>query len=114
MRCCLQDLVGSPLVLFTGGINEILCMLNTYLSFLLQDGFIDFLEFIAAINLIIRGKIDQKLKWYFKLYDADGNGAVEKREIVKIFRVRKLYIALHMFNTGNQLFEHISASSVVY
>ncbi|XP_054830408.1 guanylyl cyclase-activating protein 3 [Eublepharis macularius] len=51
-----------------------------------KDGFIDFLEFIAAINLIIRGKIDQKLKWYFKLYDADGNGAIEKRELVKIFR----------------------------
>nr|XP_056714155.1 guanylyl cyclase-activating protein 3 [Euleptes europaea] len=51
-----------------------------------KDGFIDFLEFIAGINLIIRGKIDQKLKWYFKLYDADGNGSIEKRELVKIFR----------------------------
>ncbi|XP_015282825.1 PREDICTED: guanylyl cyclase-activating protein 3 [Gekko japonicus] len=51
-----------------------------------KDGFIDFLEFIAGINLIIRGKIDQKLKWYFKLYDADGNGAIEKKELLKIFR----------------------------
>ncbi|XP_048349505.1 guanylyl cyclase-activating protein 3 [Sphaerodactylus townsendi] len=51
-----------------------------------KDGFIDFLEFIAAINLIIRGKINQKLKWYFKLYDADGNGSIEKRELVKIFK----------------------------
>uniref|UniRef100_A0A8D0B6L8 Guanylate cyclase activator 1C n=1 Tax=Salvator merianae TaxID=96440 RepID=A0A8D0B6L8_SALMN len=50
-----------------------------------KDGFIDFLEFIAAINLVIRGKIDQKLKWYFKLYDADGNGTIDKKELVSIF-----------------------------
>ncbi|RMC11947.1 hypothetical protein DUI87_11077 [Hirundo rustica rustica] len=51
-----------------------------------EDGFIDFLEFIAAINLVIRGKIDQKLKWYFKLYDADGNGCIDKKELISIFK----------------------------
>lgn len=48
------------------------------------------MEFIAAINLVIRGKIDQKLKWYFKLYDADGNGCIDKKELLSIFTVSKL------------------------
>lgn len=60
-----------------------------YFSVHSQDGFIDFLEFIAAINLVLRGKIDQKLKWYFKLYDADGNGSIDRKELLSIITVRK-------------------------
>ncbi|XP_012501365.1 PREDICTED: guanylyl cyclase-activating protein 3 [Propithecus coquereli] len=50
-----------------------------------KDGFIDFFEFIAAINLIVREKMQQKLKWYFKLYDADGSGSIDKNELLDIF-----------------------------
>ncbi|KAK9402263.1 GUCA1A: Guanylyl cyclase-activating protein 1 [Crotalus adamanteus] len=49
-----------------------------------KDGFIDYLELLAAINLVIRGKIDQKLKWYFKLYDIDGSGTIDKKEVISI------------------------------
>ncbi|XP_036204424.1 LOW QUALITY PROTEIN: guanylyl cyclase-activating protein 3 [Myotis myotis] len=49
------------------------------------DRFIDFLEFIAAVNLVVRGKMGQKLKRYFKLYDADGNGSIDKKELLNVF-----------------------------
>ncbi|XP_042532632.1 guanylyl cyclase-activating protein 3 [Dipodomys spectabilis] len=50
-----------------------------------KDGFIDFTEFIAAINLVVQGKMEQKLKWYFKLCDTDGNGSIDKKELLNIF-----------------------------
>lgn len=55
--------------------------------FLLQDGYIDFVEYIAAISLLLKGEINQKLKWYFKLFDQDGNGKIDKEELETIFKV---------------------------
>lgn len=53
----------------------------------LQDGYIDFVEYIAAISLMLKGEINQKLKWYFKLFDQDGNGKIDKEELETIFTV---------------------------
>ncbi|KAK6316539.1 hypothetical protein J4Q44_G00119390 [Coregonus suidteri] len=50
-----------------------------------QDGYIDFVEYIAAISLMLKGEINQKLKWYFKLFDQDGNGKIDKDELETIF-----------------------------
>nr|AYD91298.1 guanylyl cyclase-activating protein 1-Y [Geotria australis] len=56
-----------------------------------KDGYIDFMEFVAALSLVLRGKIEQKLRWYFKLYDTDGNGCIDKQEFYNIIRaVRSL------------------------
>lgn len=32
-----------------------------------QDGYIDFMEYVAALSLVLKGKVEQKLRWYFKL-----------------------------------------------
>ncbi|KAJ8256665.1 hypothetical protein COCON_G00188170 [Conger conger] len=50
------------------------------------DGYIDFVEYIAALSLMLRGEINQKLKWYFKLFDQDGNGKIDKEEMETIFQ----------------------------
>ncbi|TRZ03277.1 hypothetical protein DNTS_006711 [Danionella cerebrum] len=49
------------------------------------DGYIDFVEYIAAVSLMLKGEINQKLKWYFKLFDQDGNGKIDKDELETIF-----------------------------
>lgn len=54
----------------------------------LQDGYIDFVEYIAAISLLLKGEINQKLKWYFKLFDQDGNGKIDREELETIFSVK--------------------------
>lgn len=64
-----------------------------------QDGYIDFVEYIAAISLLLKGEINQKLKWYFKLFDQDGNGKIDKDELETIFKVWRcifFYSRLHL------------------
>lgn len=56
-----------------------------------QDNTIDFLEFVAALNLVFRGDLEHKLRWSFKVYDKDGNGYVEKEELRSIIDV-SLYV----------------------
>ncbi|CAJ1049604.1 guanylyl cyclase-activating protein 2-like [Xyrichtys novacula] len=45
------------------------------------DNTIDFLEFVAALNLVFRGDLDHKLRWSFKVYDQDNNGSVDRDEL---------------------------------
>uniref|UniRef100_A0A8D0H4H8 Guanylyl cyclase-activating protein 2 n=1 Tax=Sphenodon punctatus TaxID=8508 RepID=A0A8D0H4H8_SPHPU len=51
------------------------------------DNMIDFLEYVAVLNLLLRGKLEHKLKWSFKVYDTDGNGYIDKEELRKIIKI---------------------------
>lgn len=62
--------------------------------FFLQDGFIDFMEYVAALSLVLKGGVQQKLRWYFKLYDIDGSGCIDRDELLLIIKV---CISLHGF-----------------
>lgn len=56
-------------------------------SLLLQDGYIDFMEYVAALSLVLKAGVQQKLRWYFKLYDIDGSGCIDRDELLLIIKV---------------------------
>ncbi|XP_048875683.1 guanylyl cyclase-activating protein 1 isoform X1 [Brienomyrus brachyistius] len=51
-----------------------------------KDGTIDFMEYVAALSLVMRGKMEHKLRWYFRLYDVDGNGCIDRHELLNIVK----------------------------
>lgn len=51
-----------------------------------DDGYIDFMEYVAALSLVMKGGVQQKLRWYFKLYDVDGSGCIDRDELLIIIK----------------------------
>ncbi|XP_063052143.1 guanylate cyclase activator 1g [Engraulis encrasicolus] len=52
-----------------------------------RDNVIDFMEFVAAVHLVLRGKLEDKLKWSFKVYDRDDNGKLDRHEVKHIIKI---------------------------
>ena len=52
-----------------------------------NSGRIDFKEFLLAINITSAGKPEEKLQWAFQMYDINGDGTIERKEMVEIIAV---------------------------
>ncbi|KAK2842113.1 hypothetical protein Q5P01_012313 [Channa striata] len=60
----------------------------------LGDGVVDFREYVMAISMLIEGSAVEKLRWSFKLYDKDRDGAITREEMLEIMQaVYKMSIA---------------------
>merc|ERR1712233_50085 len=51
-----------------------------------KNGYIDFTEFLLAIDVTSAGSPEEKLNWAFSMYDVDGNGWIDLPEMTKIIR----------------------------
>lgn len=60
--------------------------MNTEVAFP-QDGVVDFREYVMAISMLIEGSAVEKLRWSFKLYDKDRDGAITRQEMLEIMQV---------------------------
>ncbi|KAJ7994718.1 hypothetical protein DPEC_G00252390 [Dallia pectoralis] len=52
-----------------------------------QDNTIDFMEFVAAVHLVLRGKLEDRLKWSFKVFDRDRNGCLDRNEVKHVVHI---------------------------
>ena len=49
-----------------------------------KSGFLDFKEFLLAMDLVAARTVEEKLLWCFKLYDTDNSGVIDKNEMANI------------------------------
>ncbi|XP_053722176.1 guanylyl cyclase-activating protein 2-like [Synchiropus splendidus] len=52
-----------------------------------HDNTMDFIEYVAALHLVLRGKLEDKLRWSFKVFDSDDNGRLDRSELRKIVKI---------------------------
>ncbi|MBN3281348.1 GCIP protein, partial [Polyodon spathula] len=65
------------------------------------DGIVDFREYVTAISMLIQGSPEEKLRWSFKLYDKDSDGAITRSEMLEIMQaVYKMSLAASLTKTN--------------
>jgi hypothetical protein len=52
-----------------------------------NNGFMDFKEFLIALDVTTCKTIEDKLNWAFQLYDIDGNGTIDLGEMTTIIEI---------------------------
>lgn len=51
------------------------------------DGKLDFREFVCGFSIVLRGRMEDKLKFSFQMYDINGNGFISREEMLEVLAV---------------------------
>ena len=63
-----------------------------------DNGYVSFKEFLLAINISSNGSAEEKLNWAFRLYDINGDGVINRCEMIIIVEAM-----FEMLNDGKQV-----------
>ncbi|XP_059832443.1 guanylyl cyclase inhibitory protein [Hypanus sabinus] len=71
-----------------------------------RDGLVDYREYVTAVSLLIQGTAQEKLKWSFKLYDKNKDGAISRAEMLEIMQtIYKMSLAVSLSKVEPQTAE---------
>ena len=51
-----------------------------------NNGYLDFKEFLLAVDLVAARTPEDKLIWAFKMYDLDNSGIIDKDEMQNVMK----------------------------
>ena len=60
-----------------------------------NNGYLDFKEFMLAVDLVAARTPEEKLIWAFRMYDVDNSGQIDKEEMVNV--IESVYTMLSKF-----------------
>ncbi|XP_065563979.1 neuron-specific calcium-binding protein hippocalcin-like isoform X2 [Artemia franciscana] len=73
-----------------------------------EVGYLVFEDFASMMSTICRGSQGDKLQFVFRMYDIDGNGAIDKDELFQIITaVHKLVLPKKNSSSSNLLHHHL-------
>lgn len=61
-----------------------------------RKGYIDFVEFLLAINATSQDTVEEKLAWAFTLFDFNGDGKLDLEEMTVIVHVSEEFTSSSM------------------